>query len=108
MLKEIMAKLDGLYTKTGMDWRLEVHHDLTEPTCPTVVINPEGLECTRYRIDCDSIEQGIAEAVERVYQEVILGQIIEPMAPFTNSDDGALEVLLVQWRAAPDGEAPDA
>lgn len=98
MLKDVMAKLDDLYERTGLDWVLTVHHVLTEPTCPTVAINPEGLQCARYRIDCDSIEQGIAEAVERVHREVVLGQVIEPLAPFTSPDDAKLSRWLETWR----------
>ncbi len=93
-----MAKLDDLYERTGTDWVLTVRHILTEPTVPTVIITPEGLDCARYRIDCDSIEQGIAEAVERVHREVVLGQIIEPMAPYTNKDDVRLAGWLETWR----------
>lgn len=106
-LKATMSKLDKLFSKTRMDWTLSVHHCLTEPTCPTVVIEPEDMHTARYRIDADSIEQGIAEAVERVYREVMLGQIIEPLAPFTNPNDKCLESLLAAWARGEKPEPPE-
>lgn len=98
MLAEVMAKLSDLYTRTEMDWVLEVHHCLTEPTCPTVVISPEGLQANRYRIDCDSIEDGIAEAVERVHREIIQGEAVEMMCPFSNPDDVKLGRWITKWQ----------
>lgn len=82
-----LKKLSRLYELTGADWDLEINHSLTEPTCPTVVIRKEGSNSTRYRVDCDSIEEGIRTAVDLVYREVVLGEKISPLCPFTNPDD---------------------
>lgn len=97
MLKDILARLDDLYTRTEMDWHIEIDYCLTEPTCPTVVINPEGLAAARYRVDCSSIEEGVAEAVERVHREIIQGQVITPMAPYSNPDDAKLSRWIEKW-----------
>ena len=86
-IRSTLKKLDKLYEITGQDWVLEIHHILTEPTCPTVCIRPEDSNMARYRIDCDSIEEGVQRAVDLVYREVILGEKIEPECPFTNPDD---------------------
>ena len=94
-----------------MDWVLTVSRILTEPVCPIVIIAPEGSNATRYRVDCDTIEQGISEATERVYREIILGQSIKPIAPFTNPDDAELESWIAVWRRGErvnrDGEPPE-
>lgn len=86
-IEAALQKLGALYEKTGKDWVLEVHHILTESTCPTVCIYPEGNDSTRYRFDRDTIEEGIAAAANAVYREVILGEKIEPECPFTNPGD---------------------
>lgn len=100
MLQDATKKLGSLYAKTGMDWDLHISHCLTEPTCPTVAIYPEGMETTRYTVWCDrdGIEKALGEVVDRVYREVIQGEVIEPTAPFTNPDDVKLEQLLAEWR----------
>lgn len=86
-LKDELKKLDGLYEKTGKDWELVAHITLTEPTCPTVIIRPEGSSMVRYRVDRDTLEEGIRAAVDLVHREVILGQRIESECPYTNPDD---------------------
>jgi hypothetical protein len=97
-IKQTLAKLQGLYEKTNMDWEIYIRHSLTEPTCPSVVISPEGMEVARYRVDTDSIEEGIEKAVDLVYREVILGEQVSSYAPFTDPDDKRLEELLAKWR----------
>ena len=101
-IKDQLAKLDGLYSLTDREWVLEIHHCLTEPTCPTVVIRPEDLQIARYRVDTSSIEDGISRAVELVYREVVLGQEVGHGAPFTNADDKvwAEELALIRKRHA--------
>lgn len=103
-LKEAMDKLADLFYATGMDWSLTVHHSLTEPTCPTVIIQADGLDTTRYRMDCDTIEDGVKQAADRVYREVFLHEIIKPTAPFTNPNDQVLVSLLDAWSR---GERPE-
>ena len=84
---EALDRLSGLYEKTGQDWVLQVSHCLTEPTCPTVMIAPEGSNMTRYRVDRDTIEAGILASADLVYREMVLGETIESECPFTNPDD---------------------
>lgn len=85
-LADIYAKLrSSLYAKTKRDWQLTVHVTLTEPTCPTVVINEEGGKSSRYRFDRDTIEEGVAAAVDAVYREVILGEKVAPECPWTDA-----------------------
>lgn len=86
-IKDTLAKLDGLYSKTKTDWVLSLSLILTEPVCPTVAIYPEGSNTTRYTTTRDTIEEGIEAAVDLVYRDVILGERIEPEYPLTNSDD---------------------
>lgn len=81
------ARLAELYKKTGDDWDLLISVSLTEPTCPCVVVQREGGNSTRYRVDRDTIEEGIAAATELAYREQILGEHITPECPFTNPDD---------------------
>lgn len=97
-IKDHLAKLDELYQRTQIDWTLTIHSILTEPVCPVVVIVPEGLNATRYAVSCLSIEDGVAECVERVHREIILGEVIEPMAPFSNRDDIKLARWVEIWR----------
>ncbi len=91
--KKIEA-LGDLYDKTGVDWELRLSHCLTEPTCPTATVVPEGKEPTRYRVDADTIEDAINGAVDKAYRELILGEKITPFMPFTNPDDKELEAIL--------------
>lgn len=91
-IKDHLEKLQGLYSKTGMDWDLTITHCLTEPTCPCATIAPEGSNATRYSVVANTIEEAIAESAERVYREIILGQKIEPSFPFSNPDDNNPEM----------------
>lgn len=86
-IKDELAKLDGLWDKTKEDWYLRISQSLTEPYAPVVSIAPEGSDMTRYTVWRDTIEEGIAAAVDLVHREVILGEKINPEAPFTNPDD---------------------
>lgn len=86
-IKEILARLDGLYGKTQTDWVLDISLILTEPVCPTVSIAPEGSNTTRYTTTRGTIEEGLEAAVDLVYREVFLGERIEREYPITNSDD---------------------
>ena len=108
--KDSLAKLENLYGKTGMDWDLRIDHCLTEPTCPTISIQPEGMSVTRYTVWCDpdKVEEALAGLVDRVHREVILGETIEPSAPFTNPDDVKLVRLLGEWgKSAPAGSGQE-
>lgn len=68
-----MAELEplaDLYELTGVDWLLEVHHVLTEPTCPTVTIRAEddSDRFPTFQAHGDTIEQGIAAVVVEVIE----------------------------------------
>lgn len=98
-LKSTMDVLSDLYSRTGLDWHLTVYHELTEPTCPTVTINPDGFSSGRWRIDADTIEQGIAEAVERVRLEIFEGRTgIDPHFPLSQPDDVLLAEFVGKWQ----------
>ena len=89
--KEKLETLGELFAKTGYDWHLVVSHCLTEPTCPTAVVQPEGKNCTRYRVDANTIEEAINGTINLAYRELILGEEIASICPFTNPDDKWLE-----------------
>lgn len=102
-----MGKLGNLFQETGHDWCLEVHHILTEPTCPSVCISPEGSNIARYMVHADSIEAGIEIACSRVYREVIKRERVGHSAPITNAHDKIyLEWLEARW-AGSDAELPE-
>ena len=88
-LKETLSQLADLYDATGVDWDLEVYQSLTEPTCPTVFIQPEGWNISRYRVDCDTIEEGIEKCVALVKAEVIDRQVLGSYSPISNPNDDA-------------------
>lgn len=72
-IKEILEPLvkADLYTSTGVDWALRIHHDVTEPTCPTATITPELRHSCRYRYDADTIEEAVIGTVAMAYQELV-------------------------------------
>ena len=78
---EKLEALSILYEKTGKDWILHVSHILTEPTCPTASIHPEGEPTDRYRADRDTIEDAINVAIDMAYRELVLGEKIDPEFP---------------------------
>lgn len=86
---------EALYVLTGTDWELRVHHCLTEPTCPTAYIYPEGQKSSRYRCDRDTIDEAIAGSVDAAYREWIVRESIAPMVPWSESDD-PIEQLLAE------------
>lgn len=91
ILFRYMSRLRDLYNSTDTDWVLDVHHILTEPTCPTVTIKPELSNSVRYRYDENTILSGIMHAIEHVYQEKVLGKNVGHAALFTNPDDAETE-----------------
>lgn len=87
---QYLDRLSELYGLTGHDWELRISHSLTEPTCPIVSIAPDGSNTTRFMVHADTIQEGIEQASELVYREVVLGQSNptgESPTPWTNSDD---------------------
>ena len=97
-IDEEINRLNDLYWITDRDWELRVYHCLTEPSCPTVIIQPEGMETTRYRVDRNSIEEGIRLAVDLVYRDIFGDENISSITPFTNPDDKEMLKLLPEWR----------
>lgn len=90
-----METLASLYERTGLDWELVVRHSLTEPTCPTAIVRPEGIKgFGRYRADEDTIDAAIDRALELAYRELIEGRVGEPDFPLSSERDAA---LLRQW-----------
>lgn len=98
--------LSDLYSLTGEDWEIEIHHCLTEPTCPSVFIRPEGWSLCRYRFDCSTIEEGVRRAVERVKTEVIDRKVVGHEFPVSNSDDSKFERWLLERAAGSNAELP--
>ena len=73
----------GLYSVTGRDWELRVHHSLTEPTCPTAIIGMENAfiddnESVLFRADRRTIDAAIIAVVDMAYDEwIVKGNIPE-------------------------------
>ena len=106
-LREITDGLDDLYSITGDDWVLSLSHSLTEPTCPTAVIRPEGWNIARYRVDCSSIEESLQQVVALVRAEIIDRRVVGSSAPYTNSDDGLFAKWLEERAAGSDAKLPE-
>ena len=72
-----------LYSVTGRDWELRVHHSLTEPIMPTAIIGMENdNESVLFRADKNTIEEAIIAVVDMAYDEWILkGNIPEKEKP---------------------------
>jgi len=85
--------LGELYTITGSDWSIKIHHCLTEPTSPMVVIKPDGWNMTRYAVWGDSVEKAVEKAVALVRMEIIERKIVGSYAPFSNQDDE----MFIEW-----------
>ena len=72
-----------LYSVTGRDWELRVHHSLTEPTCPTAIIGMENAfiddnESVLFRADRRTIDAAIIAVVDMAYDEwIVKGNIPE-------------------------------
>ncbi|HYC64619.1 MAG TPA: hypothetical protein VEC14_07815 [Reyranellaceae bacterium] len=84
-----LDRLGGLYTEETGDWMLEVGHTLTEPTCPSARIAPEGNNSTRYMAIGDTIREAILTAANMCHAEQVLKKRLPDGAgvPFTNPDD---------------------
>jgi len=83
----ISEKLAKLYDITKADWHVTISFSLTEPYAPVCSITPDDSNMMRYTFWGNTVEEAVNKAVEAVYQEVILGNKIEPEAPWTNPDD---------------------
>jgi len=97
-IDEAIEKLGGLYTITGEDWSLRLHISLTEPTCPTAVISPDGWDISRYRCDGNSIEDAIVGAADVVHREVILREQAVTFECYTEGDDKLYKELRIAIR----------
>lgn len=106
-LGKILEPLSELYSATGEDWSLSFHHCLTEPTCPTAVICPEGWRISRYRVDCGSIEESLRTVVALVKREVIDRTPIGSYAPYSDADDDAYAKWLYARAAGSDEKLPE-
>lgn len=106
-IRDEIEVLNKLYSETGDDWVLSIRHMLTEPTCPTIVIRPESAYISRYRVDADSIEEGIKRCVALVKREVIDRHIIGSAAPYTESHDGLYEAWLKKRAAGSNEHLPE-
>jgi len=87
VVEDKLKLLSGLYAKGWGDWIIEIHHILTEPTCPTVTIRPENSNAARYSVHRDTVVEAILAAADLVYREQVLGEAITPESPITNPDD---------------------
>lgn len=106
MMTDAMDRLSTLYALTGEDWELDLNHSLTEPTCPCAIIQPEGWNISRYRYDCDTIEEAITRACEAVYREVVLRERVSPACPYTEGLDGQYSKWLDARFAGSDDKLP--
>lgn len=87
LIEDEVRSLGDLWDRTNEDWVLEVHHVLTEPVCPTVVIRPEGSNALRFAVHADTIAEGIVRSVALVRKDVLLGEPIVSESPIDNPDD---------------------
>lgn len=67
----------ALYSKTGMDWLLQVHHILTEPVCPCAMIHAEGDDPANpkwpaFSEGATTIEEAIRAVVAAAYEWALL------------------------------------
>lgn len=106
-LLEICDELSDLFAATGRDWELNLHHTLTEPTCPTAVITPEGWDIARYRCDFDSIDESIRKAVDLVKAEVLGRRVEGSYSPVSDPDDDAYLKWLYARAAGSDEQLPE-
>lgn len=97
----------GLWEATKHDWELSIHHCLTEPTCPTAVVRPEGWSINRYRVDCDTIEESLQKTIDLVKREVIDRLVVGSYCPFTNPDDDVYAKWLYARAAGSNEEFPE-
>lgn len=87
LVESKLKPLSDLYSKTRQDWVLEVSHILTEPTCPTATIRPEGSNSLRYSVHRDTVVEAIVAAADIACREMIHGVPIQSESPVTNPDD---------------------
>lgn len=74
--EEAMHRLGELYSKTGKDWVITMHHILTEPVCPTVNIHPEDYPINKYAVHANTVDEAIIASCELAYKDVILGESV--------------------------------
>lgn len=103
---KLKALGDKLYELTGHDWTLNVHHTLTEPTCPTAIIAPEMVAMSRYRVDTSSIDEAIDGAIDKVYKEIVLRQLVGHSAPYTEGQDETYDTWITKWCNGEDAPFP--
>lgn len=106
-IKDLCDPLGDLYGETGEDWSMSIGYCLTEPLCPTVEICPEGWDIARYRVYCETVEEGVQRAVAHVRREIIDRVVIGQSAPFTNSDDADFEKWLLARAAGSSDPLPE-
>ena len=92
-IDEALKPLRDLYRITGEDWNLRVHISVTEPTCPTAIIYPDGWALSRYRCDGDTIETAIIGAASMVFNEIVLRQQATLVEGYSEGDDE----LYAEW-----------
>lgn len=86
--KVLMDALCQLWSLTHHDWDLTLHHCLTEPTCPSASVQPEGHdEFTLFWCSGDTIDEAIDGALFLAYSYVINGNEVPDMLPFSNPGD---------------------
>jgi hypothetical protein len=107
MLDEHFKKLGKLYSLTGHDWILNIHHILTEPTCPTIVVHPEGTNMARYSVYRDSIEESVEAVCDMVYREVVLRERVRSESPITNPDDDHYDKWINARLSGDDAKLPE-
>lgn len=94
-VKEMWDALGDCWTQEFGELELEVHHTLTEPTCPTAIIKTEDEGGPSWRADQDTIEEAIYQATAAAYVTIIQRRE-KPMtfpAPDANEDERVRKFL---------------
>ncbi len=95
-LKTMMEALGSCWTEEFGELELEVHHTLTEPTCPMAMVRTESREGVVYfRVDEDTIDAAIFGAVSAAYDTLILRKPKPSTVPWSDrGEDENLKKLL--------------
>ena len=96
---EIFAALGNFWTREYGELELEVHHTLTEPSCPTAIVRTEGEEGPRWRADANTIDDAIDIALAAAYVTLVQRKPKPMTCPISDIDE---DVRLANFLAAID------
>lgn len=88
-LSEKLEALSRCWTPEFGELELNIHHTLTEPTCPTAVLRteaqPDRSKGPVYivRVDCDTIAEAFESCVNHAYRLLVEGKERVDTIPWT-------------------------